>query len=79
MTEVKKACLNAVPAQVIEQAVVPVPTELMKTGGAVVDEEPETGNSDSLELISNGITIQVNTGTSMRLLSKVLEVTAHVK
>lgn len=79
MTEVKKACLNAVPAQVIEQAVVPVPAELMKMEGPVVDEEPKTGNSDSLELISNGITIQVNTGTSMRLLSKVLEVTAHVK
>ena len=41
-------------------------------------EEPKTGNSDSLELISNGITIQVSAGTSMRLLSKV-EVTAHVK
>ena len=79
MTDVKKACLDAVSVQVIEQAVVPVPTELMKTRGPVVDEEPKTGNSDSLELVSNGITIQVNTGTSLRLLSKVLEVTAHVK
>ena len=62
MTEVKKACLNAVPAQIIEQAVVPVPTELMKTGGPVVDEEPKTGNSDSLELVSNGLSFRSTQG-----------------
>lgn len=77
MTEVRKACLSAVPAEVVEQAIVPVPEEVMsspKQGG-----RENAGSSHCLDLVCGKITIHVNEQTSMELLSKVLEVTAHVE
>lgn len=77
MTEVRKACLSAVPAEVVEQAIVPVPKEVMTS--------PESGSGSStdtshtLDLVCGKITIHVNEQTSMELLSKVLEVTSHVE
>lgn len=77
MTQVRKACLDAVPKEVVEQAIVPVPMNLMTI------DEPDTYEKSSensfLELESNGITIRVTERTSTELLSKVLGVIAHVK
>lgn len=78
MTQVRKACLDAVPSEIAKQAVVPVPAELMQlqtseTVNAVCAQE------SSLELSVNGITIRVTEQTSTELLSKVLGVVAHVK
>lgn len=78
MTQVRKACLDAVPSEIAKQAVVPVPAELMylqtsETVDAVCAQEA------SLELSVNGVTIRVTEQTSTELLSKVLGVVAHVK
>lgn len=77
MTQVRKACLDAVPKEVVEQAIVPIPMNLMNI------EEPDVSEKSSensfLELTSNGITIRVTDRTSTELLSKVLGVIAHVK
>ncbi|MBQ8230472.1 MAG: IS66 family insertion sequence element accessory protein TnpB [Lachnospiraceae bacterium] len=76
MTQVRKACLEALPKEVVEQAIVPVPMELMS-----IDEHgsSETEADSFLELESNGITVRVTQQTSTELLSKVLGVIAHVK
>lgn len=76
MTQVRKACLKAVPKEVAEQAIVPVPMKLMS-----IDEHDsfETEADSFLELESNGITVRVTPQTSTELLSKVLGVIAHVK
>lgn len=76
MTQVRKACLETLPKEVVERAIVPVPMELMS-----VDEHgsPETEADSFLELESNGITVRVTQQTSTELLSKVLGVIAHVK
>lgn len=76
MTQVRKTCLEAVPKEVVEQAVVPVPMNLM-----TIEEQgsSETEADSFLELESNGITVRVTHQTSAELLSKVLGVIAHVK
>lgn len=76
MTQVRKACMQAVPKEVVEQAVVPVPMNLM-----TIEEQgsSETEADSFLELESNGITVRVTQQTSAELLSKVLGVIAHVK
>lgn len=76
MTQVRKACLESVPKEVVEQAVVPVPMNLM-----TIEEQgsSETETDSFLELESNGITVRVTQQTSAELLSKVLGVIAHVK
>lgn len=68
MTEVRKACLSAVPADVVEQAIVPVPRDVMTS--------PESGSrksadtSHTLDLVCGKITIHDNEQTSMYLKKK---------
>lgn len=77
MTQVRKACLDAVPKKVVEQAIVPVPMNLMTIDESNVSEEPS--ENSFLEMESNGITIRVTDRTSTELLARVLGVIAHVK
>ena len=77
MTQVRKACLDAVPKEVVEQAIVPVPMNLMTIDESNASEESSANSF--LELESNGITIRVTDHTSTELLAKVLGVIAHVK
>lgn len=78
--EVRKACLDSVPNDVIEQsmkqsnAIVPVPSALVTQ-----DATASRQGINSVELTSNGITLRVTEQTSTDLLAKVLGVIAHVK
>jgi hypothetical protein len=77
MTEVRKACLEAVPTEAVKPVVIPVPLDQMvceSTDPSVADTP-----SSSVTLTANGISLQVTEQTSMGLLSKVLEVIVHVK
>lgn len=78
MTQVRKACLDAMPSEIAKQAVVPVPAELMslQTADTV---NAACAQESSLELSVNGIIIRVTEQTSAELLSKVLGVVAHAK
>ena len=78
MTQVRKACLDALPSEIAKQAVVPVPAELMslQTADTV---NAACAQESSLELSVNGIIIRVTEQTSAELLSKVLGVVAHAK
>lgn len=77
MTQVRKACLDAVPEEVVEHAIVPVPMNLMTIDES--DASEKSSENSFLELESNGITVRVTQQTSTELLSKVLGVIAHVK
>lgn len=66
MTEVRKACLSAVPAEVVEQAIVPVPEEVMRYPKQ--GDRENAGSSHCLDLACGKITIHVNEQTSMELL-----------
>lgn len=78
MTEVRKACLEIMPPEVVEQAIVPVSSELM-TMDVQISDDSSHANSSSLELNLNGVVIHVTEQTSAGLLSKVLGVISHVK
>lgn len=78
MTQVRKACLDAVPSEIVGQAIVPVPAELMSL--QITDTvDAACAQESSLELSVNGIIIRVTEQTSAELLSKVLGVVAHAK
>ena len=79
--QVRKACLDSIPSDAVEHAIIPVPMELMHT-------EPEStvGDSNSaltdksfLDISAKGMTIRVTEQTSGSLLKKVLGVLAHVE
>lgn len=73
MTQVRKACLDSLPTEVVEHAIVPVPMELVSP-----EKEQATDNS-FIELSSHGVTFRVTENTSDTLLAKVLGVLAHVE
>lgn len=81
MKVVRKACLDAVPSQAVENAIVPVPMELMITKTPEPQEaQTEVSTDDSsIELYAHGVTLRVTDQTSSDLLAKVLGVIAHVE
>ena len=78
MRAVRKACLEVIPESIAQQAIVPVPMEVMAPDGnpSIPDNSKETS---ALELEINGVTIRITEETSSALLAKVLGVVAHVK
>jgi hypothetical protein len=77
MTEVRKACLEAMPTEAAEHAIVPVPLEHMACGSG--DTSFPCMPPSAVTLNANGISLNVTEQTSMELLAKVLEVVVHVK
>lgn len=81
MTQVRKACLDSLPKEDVEQTVVPVPEKLMISEEEFCEQVPTQTNSEDafLELTFHGATIRVTDQTSKNLLVKVLEVLTHVE
>ncbi|WP_075680043.1 hypothetical protein [Roseburia sp. 831b] len=79
MTQVRKACLDSLPSEVVEQAIVPVPTNLMTNGNYSFAETNQECDESFIELSAHGVTLRVTENTSSSLLSKVLGVLAHVE
>lgn len=78
MKAVRKACLDAMPKETKQNAIVPVPTELMAQKEKPL-KAPNNWENSTIELIANGITLHVTEQTSSALLAKVLGVIAHVE
>lgn len=76
MKAVRKACVESVPEEVVQQAVVPVSMELLNP---ITEDSLVIPSSDVIELESHGVTVKVSLQTSEQLLQKVLGVLAHVK
>ena len=81
LTQVRKACLESLPAETVEQAIVPVPMELMQVKPELSAPIPVSSNKEDsyLELVFHGVTVHVTEQTSNALLTKVLGVLAHVE
>jgi hypothetical protein len=77
VTEVRKACLEAMPTKSATPAIVPVPLEHMACGSG--DPSVPGMPPSAVTLNANGISLNVTEQTSMELLTKVLEVIVHVK
>lgn len=77
MKQVRIACLDALPSEESEHAVVPVPLELMEESTSV--STVSSNNTSYLELYAHGVTLRVTEATSETLLAKVLGVLAHVE
>lgn len=78
MKVVRKACLDAMPIESQQNAIVPVSTQLINQKVKPLPVSNGRENS-SIELITNGITLHVTEETSAAFLAKVLGVIAHVE
>ena len=72
LRQVRKACLETIPEELLPQSIVPVPHEIM---GAA----PEVPSASELEFSVNGFYIHVTENTTPELLTMVLEVASHAK
>ena len=72
--QVRKACLDYIPSDAAERAIIPVPMELMHTESkaTTVDSNRALNHDSFLEISANGVTIRVTEQTSSSLLKKVL-------
>ena len=70
LNEVRKACLETLPAERIQQQVVPVSQELLGQKAVAPD-------ISGLDVSVNGISIHVTETTSPELLKMVLQVASH--
>ena len=79
--QVRIACLDSIPSDTVEHAIIPVPMELMHTESetTAVDSNSALTHDSFLDISVNGMTIRVTEQTSSVLLKKVLGVLAHVK
>lgn len=79
--QVRKACLDYIPSDTVEHAIIPVPMELMHTEfeTTAVDSNRALTHDSFLDIFVNGMTIRVTEQTSSGLLKKVLGVLAHVE
>lgn len=72
--QVRKACLDSIPSDTVEHAIIPVPMELMHTESetTAVDSNSALTHDSFLDISVNGMTIRVTEQTSSVLLKKVL-------
>ena len=79
MTQVRKACLDSLPSEVDEQAIVPVSVSLIASD----THSPECTTSECdesfIEVTSHGMTLRINENTSGSLIEKALGALAHVE
>ena len=76
MKAVRAACIESVSEEVVQQAIVPVPMELLDT---VRENKPTIPSADIIELEVHGVTVKVSLQTSDQLLQKVLGALAYVE
>ena len=72
LNEVRKACLDTLPAEVMQQQIVPVSRELLEKQAMASD-----CSKNGLEVSVNGISIHVTETTSPELLKMVLGVVSN--
>ena len=79
MTQVRKACLDSLSDEAVNQEVVPVPMNLVAPAeeSCIKKLLPESVKGSSLEFDFHGATLRVTDQTSDALLAKVLGVLAH--
>lgn len=79
--QVRKACLDSIPSDTVEHAIIPVSMELMHTESetTTVDSNRALTHDSFLDISVNGMTIRVTEQTSSALLKKVLGVLDHVE
>ena len=78
MSQVRKACMDSIASETIEQPIVPVPTELMNSETSAL-EKSVPGKESYIEIFSHGMTLKITENTASSLIAKVLGVLAHVE
>ena len=79
LTQVRKACLDSLPNEVVEQAIVPVPMNLMSANSHSHECKSSEYEESFVEVTSRGMTLRINENTSSSLIEKVLGALAHVE
>lgn len=79
MSQVRKACMDSFPVEMMEQPVVPIPPELMDSESTSLKECVQRNMESCIEISAHGMTLKITENTASALIEKVLGVLAHVK
>ena len=79
MSQVRKACMDSLPVETIEQSVVPVSPELIHSASTALEELEQRKSESCIEISAHGMTLKITENTASALIEKVLGVLAHVE
>ena len=79
MSQVRKACVDSLPAEAMELPIVPVPAQLMNSEDSAFEEPVQREKESYIEISAHGMTLKITENTSSPLIAKVLGVLAHVE
>ena len=79
MSQVRKACMDSLPVETIEQSVVPVSPELIHSASTALEELEQRKSESCIEISAHGMTLKITENTASVLIEKVLGVLAHVE
>ena len=79
MSQVRKACLDSLSNDVTEQAIVPVPQNLMSSTVRAAECHTPESDKSFIEVMSRGMILRIHENTSTTLIEKVLGALSHVE
>ena len=79
LTQVRKACLDTFVNDATEQAVVPIPVQVMSSETYPIHEELNREDGSYVEVSFHGCTLRINENTSSALITKIFGALTHVE
>lgn len=79
MSQVRKACMDSLPVEMMEQSIVPISPELMNSERTSLEESVQRKAESCIEISAHGMTLKITENTASALIEKVLGVLAHVE
>ena len=79
MSQVRKACMDSLSVEMMEQPVVPISAELMHSTSSAFEESDQRKAESCIEISAHGMILKITENTTSGLIEKVLGVLAHVE
>ncbi|MFR4916725.1 MAG: hypothetical protein ACLTE0_06855 [Coprococcus phoceensis] len=79
MAQVRKACLDSLSNEVVEQAIVPIPMNVISSSHSSQKDAIPEHDGAFVEVDAHGMKIRIHENTSSSLIQKVLGALVHVE
>ena len=79
MAQVRKACLDSLSNEVVEQAIVPIPMNVISSSHSSQKDAIPEHDGTFVEVDAHGMKIRIHENTSSSLIQKVLGALVHVE
>ena len=79
MAQVRKACLDSLSSEVVEQTIVPIPMNVISSSHSSQEDAISERDGTFVEVDAHGMKIRIHENTSSSLIQKILGALVHVE